>query len=391
MRTIVSRGYDSYGDNPGSSISSIQTPAALIDIDKFRSNCGRMLDHVHALGSRLRPHMKTLKSIEAARLAVDPQHAGIAVATLNEASYFIGQGISDVCCAVCLAPEKLASAARLTETGARFSFFCDSVELAKAAAEYGAPFAVWIEVDSGEHRTGIEPDDPELLELAAIIRDGRNTTLMGVATHAGQSYSCRSAERLRAIAEHERLAAAGAADRLRAAGFEVRNVSVGSTPTSVHATCATGITEFRAGVYMAGDLVQVTLGSLELDQVAFSVLGTVISRRISRRQIVLDTGGLALSKDRGNTATSQHYGYGLVTNLAGRRVFGDLIVVDVHQEHGEIRNVPLDVFEQLPIGSKVRILPNHVCMTAAMYDRLHVVDSNAQSVITSWSRTNGWL
>jgi D-serine deaminase-like pyridoxal phosphate-dependent protein len=371
-------------------LGDVQTPAAIINRDAFERNCARMLDHVHSLQSRLRPHMKTLKSAEAAAFALDPRHGGIAVSTLNEARYFSERGFSDVCCAVCLPPEKLGSAARLIDSGARLSFFVDSPEIARAAAAHGAAFGIWIEIDSGEHRTGVQPDSPALLEIASATVAGRNTTLVGVATHAGHSYVCRSIAEIRAVAEQERVAVTSAAERVRRAGFSVPNVSMGSTPTTMHAASAAGITEFRAGVYMAGDLVQSALGSLELDDIAFSVLATVISARSDRRKIVLNAGGLALSKDRGTKGTNHDYGYGLITDVFGRRVFGELTISEVYQEHGEVHDVPQSVFDRLRVGSKVRILPNHVCMTAAMYDKLMVVDDDAQSVRAVWNRTNGW-
>jgi D-serine deaminase-like pyridoxal phosphate-dependent protein len=374
----------------GQPLRHVQTPAALMDLEKLKRNCMRMREHVGALGCRLRPHMKTLKCVEAAGVALDPLHGGIAVSTLNEARYFSERGLSDICCAVCLPPEKFGAAARLAESGTRLSFFVDDPEVARAAADHGGPFAIWIEIDSGEHRTGVEPDAPALLEIASAIQAGRHTTLMGIATHAGHSYACRSVADICAVAEQERVAAVDAASRLRQAGFSVPNVSVGSTPTTIHASSAAGITEFRAGVYMAGDLVQSTLNSLGLDDIAFSVLATVISTRRHRRQIVLDAGGLALSKDRGTRDTARDYGYGLITDVFARRVFGELAISEVHQEHGEVHNVPQSVFDQLGVGSKVRILPNHVCMTAAMYDRLLVVDGKAQTVKTVWGRTNGW-
>ena len=374
----------------GHALGDIQTPAALLDREKLTRNCARMREHVHALGSRLRPHMKTLKSVDAAKIALDPLHGGIAVSTLNEARYFGERGFSDVCCAICLPPEKFDAAVRLTESGARLNFFVDDPKVALAAADHGGTFEIWIEIDSGEHRTGIKPDDPALLEIASTIQAGHHTTLMGVATHAGHSYACRTIADIRAVAEQERVAVVDAASRLRNAGFSVPNVSVGSTPTAIHAVSAAGITEFRAGVYMAGDLVQSTLGSLKFDDIAFSVLATVISTRRDRRQIVLDAGGLALSKDRGTKEMTHDYGYGLITNLSAKCVFGELTISEVHQEHGEVHNVPQSVFDQLHVGSKVRILPNHVCMTAAMYDRLLVVDDDAQIVQAVWSRTNGW-
>jgi D-serine deaminase-like pyridoxal phosphate-dependent protein len=374
----------------GQALADIQTPAALIDPQRLKRNTARMHAVVRVLGSRLRPHMKTLKSAEAAEIALDPLHRGIAVSTLNEARYFSERGFSDICCAICLTPQKFSLAAQLAETGTRLSFFADNPYVVRAMADHGGTFEIWIEIDSGEHRTGIEPESPALLEIAHAIRAGRNTTLMGVATHAGHSYACRSVADIRRVAEQERQAAVTAAERLRQAGFAVPNVSVGSTPTTIHAASAAGITEFRAGVYMAGDLVQSSLGSLELDDIAFSVLATVISAHRERRQIVLDAGALALSKDRGTRDTVHDYGYGLVTDLSGRCVFGELTIAEVYQEHGEVHNVPQSIFDRLAVGTRVRILPNHVCMTAAMYDELLVVDCDTQSVQAVWERTNGW-
>ncbi|HEX3995257.1 MAG TPA: alanine racemase [Acetobacteraceae bacterium] len=374
-------------------ILGLQTPAALLEATRFELNCADMLARVRKLGTRLRPHMKTLKSIEAARVAIDPQHGGIAVATLNEARYFIGNGIRDVCYAVCPSPDKLHAIAELAATGC--SFFIDTIELAQRltgheAPLHGAPFRVWIEVDCGEHRTGIEPDDAALVEVARLVEGCPHTELVGVATHAGQSYRCRSIDEIKTVARQERVAACEAAQRLRDAGFDIPQVSIGSSPTAVWTDSTAGITELRAGVYMAGDLVQSVLGTLPLDRVAFSVLATVTSVHPKQHRVIIDAGGLALSKDRGTSATVRDYGYGLVLDAHGNPAYGELTVTDVHQEHGEILRVPDDVMEKLSLGTKVRVIPNHVCMTAAMYDRLNVVDSSAGVVTALWKRTNGW-
>jgi D-serine deaminase-like pyridoxal phosphate-dependent protein len=141
---------------------------------------------------------------------------------------------------------------------------------------------------------------------------------------------------------------------------------------------------------MAGDLFQVALGSLRLEEVAVTVLSTVISHKPALNQIVVDAGALALSKDRSTAAgPGPDMGYGLVLDLLGHRLASDLTIIDVHQEHGEIRSNSRIPFEHLPIGSKVRILPNHVCMTAAMYERYLVVDGSG-AVEDVWERTNGW-
>jgi D-serine deaminase-like pyridoxal phosphate-dependent protein len=193
-----------------------------------------------------------------------------------------------------------------------------------------------------------------------------------------------------AVAEQERLKVVAAAERLRDAGYEVPGVSAGSTPTAVHATSGEGLTEFRAGVYMAGDLFQAGIESQTQDEIAVSVLATVISHKREHNQIVIDAGGLALSKDRSTSALKGgDLGYGLVVDLEGKPAFGRMIVAGVHQEHGEIQGEAPLPFDRLPLGTKVRILPNHACMTAAAYDRFLVVDGGTE-VSDTWHRINGW-
>lgn len=374
------------------SLADIATPALHLDRERLIRNARRMTERAHRLGVGLRPHMKTLKSIDAARISVDPGHGGIAAATLNEVEYFAGHGITDIQLAVCLPPTKFARAAGIFKRAPGFSFFIDSADVARAAAEFsratGTPFRVWIEIESGGKRTGVAPDDPQLLAIAGALAG--DVHLAGVATHAGQSYGDHSIEQIAAIAEQERAAVVAAADRLRVAGFQVPGVSAGSTPTAMHARSAAGLTEWRAGVYMAGDLYQVGIGSMSPDDIALSVVATVISHRRERRQIVIDAGGLALSKDRSTARLAgRDAGFGRVTDLYGRPAYGPLNVRDVHQEHGEIHDVTDLQFDALPIGARVRVLPNHACMTAAMYGEYLVTDGGLD-ISARWPRTNGW-
>jgi D-serine deaminase-like pyridoxal phosphate-dependent protein len=344
-----------------------------------------MLNRVRDLGVKLRPHMKTLKSIDAARLAIDPSHGGITVATLDEASYFADAGIEDIFYAVCITPDKLGRAAEIASRARDLSLLVDDLATAQAIDAFGRAnnrwFRVWIELDCGEHRTGLELGDPMLPALAKFCDQSPAIELVGVATHAGHSYRCRTIEDIELVAEHERITAVRAAGMIRALGIACPGVSIGSTPTALHAKTADGVTEIRAGVYMAGDLFQASIHSCTQDEIALSVLASVISRKPNRTFV--DAGGLALSKDR-STARSQDRGYGLVVDVNGGTL-GELLIADVHQEHGEVRGEQLD---RLQLGSKVRILPNHVCMTAAAYDRLYVVDDDR--VVDCWTRTNGW-
>jgi D-serine deaminase-like pyridoxal phosphate-dependent protein len=374
-------------------LSDLPTPALVLDRARLAANCRRMLERCRALGVKLRPHMKTLKAAEAAGLAVDPGHGGVAASTLNEAAYWAAQGYADIQYAVCLTPEKFGRAARILEDAPRFSVFIDSLEVAQELLTYartnGAPFRVWVEIDCGGRRTGVSPGGPELLDIARTLAQGP-LVFEGVATHAGQSYADVPVAAIADIAEQERAAVVRAAERIEAIGVPVPGRSAGSTPTALHARSAEGLTEYRAGVYMAGDLFQAGIGSVDLDDIAVSVLATVISRDAASGRIVLDAGGLALSKDRSTRALGgRDRGYGLVCDLEGRPRWGDLVVDDVHQEHGVIEAAPPEAFEALPIGARVRILPNHACMTAAAYDRYQVVDG-ATGVVAEWGRTNGW-
>lgn len=374
-------------------LADAATPALVLDRSRLERNCIRMRERCHGLGVRLRPHMKTLKSIDAARIAIDPSFGGIAVSTLREAEYFAAGGIEDIQLAVCLTPEKLPRAATVARSIPSFSFFLDSVFMASATVEYatatGAPLRVWIEIDSGEHRTGLEPYDPQLIEIARVMADSP-VLLEGVATHGGHSYRERDPQRIAMVAEQERDQVARAAATLRAAGFGVPGVSAGSTPTAVHARSGAGLTELRAGVYMAGDLFQAGIGSIDRDDIALSVLATVISHKPDRNQIVVDAGGLALSKDRSTAAISGgDLGYGLLLDVEGKPSFGRLLVGGVHQEHGEVDGPDPLPFDRLPIGAKVRILPNHVCMTAGAYDHLLVVDEGLE-ITATWDKAFGW-
>jgi len=177
-----------------------------------------------------------------------------------------------------------------------------------------------------------------------------------------------------------------AAERLRAAGHVVPIVSMGSSPTALHARRLAGITEVRAGVYMFGDLFQAEIGTHGMDDIALTVLASVIGRRPG--QLLVDAGALALSKDRSTEAAPKDYGFGLVLDLDGKPGHGDAIVRRAYQEHGVVESDPRCPLD-LPIGAKLRIAPNHTCMTAAAHDRYHVVEGGDE-VVAIWSRVNGW-
>jgi D-serine deaminase-like pyridoxal phosphate-dependent protein len=188
------------------------------------------------------------------------------------------------------------------------------------------------------------------------------------------------------IAEAERAAVVLAAERLRDAGYPVPIVSMGSSPTVRHARHFEGVTELRAGVYMFGDLFQAGIGTHDIGSIALTVLTSVIGRRPGR--LLVDAGGLALSKDRSTADGPKDYGFGLVLDLAGKCSHGDAVVRRAYQEHGVVEIDPAHPID-LPVGTKLRIAPNHVCMTAAAHDRYFVVDGTDE-IVAVWPRVNGW-
>ena len=373
-------------------LPDLLTPCLVLDRGIMKANIRRMADRAASLGVALRPHLKTCKSVEIAELIVPDRH-GITVSTLQEAEYFARAGFSDIMYAVSIVPKKLQKIVSMNARGAAVQIILDhpdSVQaVEKAAANLAAKLEVWIEIDVDGHRAGLEPDDPTLLEVAYLIQESERLSLKGVMTHAGESYECQTMEELERHAELERRRCVRAAETLREKGIECPGVSVGSTPTALAAASLEGVTELRAGVYVFFDLFQAGLGVCEVDDIALSVLTTVISHKTSHRRLIVDAGGLALSKDRGTAGQALDYGYGAVADAKSGRAIPGLKVTAANQEHGIIELPDGLDFEQFPLGSQLRILPNHACMTAAAHDHYFLVNGD-ERVLERWERCNGW-
>ncbi|MGH7124667.1 MAG: alanine racemase [Stellaceae bacterium] len=370
-------------------LEELATPCLLLDRAKLARNLAIMAGAVRRHGVALRPHMKTAKSAAVARLATAGQAGGITVSTLAEAEYFAREGFRDILYAVGIVPAKLDRATALRRAGLDLTLVTDDPDTASALVAHaratGATHRVLVEVDCGEHRGGMAPESDTLLAVGRAL----GPHCAGVMTHAGHSYNCRSIAEVEAVAEAERAAAVTAAERLRGIGLATPVISVGSTPTALHARDLAGVTETRPGVYMFQDLFQVQIGSGAPEGMAVTVLASVIHRRSSENRVVIDAGGMALSKDRSTASAPRDYGFGLVLDAKGRQSFGDAIVERANQEHGVVTAPTPLPFDRLSVGTLVRVAPNHVCMTAAAYDRYHVVDDEG-AVIDVWDRVNGW-
>jgi D-serine deaminase-like pyridoxal phosphate-dependent protein len=378
----------------GDALGTIETPALILDITKVDRNIDRLRRRLAGLDVGFRPHVKTAKSIDVARRLFSQGQGPITVSTLAEADYFANAGFTDITYAVGLAPEKIARARALVARGVDLSVLIDSAEQARALTDAaqagGAMPAVLIEIDCDGHRGGLLPEDPATLEIADILRAGA-VDLRGVLTHAGESYSARGGVGLPEAAEGERAAAVAAAELLRRNGHAVPVVSVGSTPTAHFARNLDGVTEVRAGVFMFFDLVMHGIGVCAIDDIALSVLATVIGHRPEKGWILIDAGWMALSRDRGTQRHPIDQGYGLVCDIDGDP-WPDLIVDDASQEHGIVKVRPgsAATLPDLPIGSRVRILPNHACATGAQHESYQVVESGSRAIAATWPRMRGW-
>ena len=227
-------------------LQALDTPAAIIDHARMQANVRRLQRRMDALGVGFRPHVKTSKCTPVALAQLAAGARGITVSTLKEARHFFAAGVTDILYAVGISPDKLPQALALREAGCELKIITDNALTAQTIVDFCQAHAcsleVWIEIDCDGHRSGLRPDDPQLLEVGRRLAAGP-ARLGGVLTHAGSSYACRTPTALAAIAEQERAACVQAAARLRAAGLPCANVSIGSTPTALGAEALDGVTE----------------------------------------------------------------------------------------------------------------------------------------------------
>ncbi|WP_459614697.1 alanine racemase [Bordetella sp. 2513F-2] len=379
------------------SLTALETPALVLDAGRMQANADMMLARAAGLGVTLRPHVKTAKCPEVALAACGGRPGPITVSTLKEAERFYAAGHRDILYAVGIAPGKLPHAARLRRAGCDLKLVLDNEAQARAVVQARATEAVdlpcLLEIDTDGHRSGLQPDDARLVAIADLLRRG-GVSVAGVLTHAGESYRCASLADIAAMAERERAGCVAAAGQLRAAGHPCPIVSVGSTPTARYARSLEGVTELRAGVYIFFDLVMAGIGVCTLDEIALSVLVTVLGHQPERGWILTDGGWMALSRDRGTASQAVDQGYGLVCDLSGQPIAG-LRMTDANQEHGILAYgpdgaPPADLERAFPVGTLLRILPNHACATAAQHAAYHVVRGGSTHVDAVWARFGGW-
>ena len=364
-------------------LNEIETPAVVVDRERLLANLARVRDLATVHGVRLRPHVKTHKCLEIARLQLAQGAIGVTASKVDEALVFIENGVQSVTVAYPLVDarkvRRLLTVAARHGTDLRVTI--DSrlgVEiLSQSANELGASVGVFLEVDVGLHRCGIDEHAPQLLKLAQLIRSSGALRFRGLLSHAGQAYAARDRAAVQAVAADECAILQRVRRTLENAGIEVAEVSVGSTPTVLASSHYDGITEIRPGNYVFMDRTPVRLGLAPLEQVALTVLTTVVSR--NDEYLITDAGSKVLSSDLGAHGSAGAGGFGLAFPIDDARMESSgLNVAKLSEEHGFVQRGTADV----AIGGKLRIVPNHACPVVNLADELVVVSDN--QLIDRW-------
>jgi D-serine deaminase-like pyridoxal phosphate-dependent protein len=343
------------------SIHDLETPAVLIDLDRLERNIAQMSTRARESGVLLRPHAKTHKVPEVGWMQMKAGAVGLSFAKTSEAEVFARHGFPNLFIAYpVVSPskaERLVALSRRTTLTVGMDSLVGAEVLGAAAARVGATLRVSMKVDCGYHRVGVAPE--VAVDIGTRMASIKGLSLVGVFTHAGQSYGRSERTQIEADGAQEAATVAVAADGLRKAGVPIETVSVGSTPTSRYGFAHPGINEARPGNYVYLDRTQIALGTCGLEECSMSILATVVSRPADDR-VVLDSGSKTLSSDHRRPTPD---GFGLILGT-------DTRLVSLSEEHGVGTIAKGDSFK---IGERVRVLPNHACVVSNLHNRVYGV------------------
>lgn len=346
----------------------IDTPALLIEKSILERNIISMQKLMNKHKVKLRPHIKTHKSPLLAKMQLNAGAVGIACAKISEAFIFADAGIKDIQIAnIIVGERKFENLTNLQRKVVKLSTCVDTVENAKLLADFFENkkqiIDVLIIIDSGYHRCGME-DYKQIFKLAQYIKQRKSLNLLGITTHAGQSYSSSTESERLNIAKHEGSLMVHYANKLRKDGLEIQDVIVGSNPTARESCKIKGITEIRTGNYIFNDMIQVSLGTVSLKSCAMSVLTQVISTP-SKSRVIIDAGSKTFSSDRGAHGNENINGFGFINGK-------NAVIERLSEEHGIIKHNN----ENFRVGERLRIIPNHACTTTNMFEKAYLVDKN---------------
>ncbi|MFN8511291.1 MAG: alanine racemase [Thermomicrobiales bacterium] len=341
-------------------VGELDTPALVVDLDQLERNIAEMAERVHAAGSRVRPHTKTHKTPEVARLQLRHGAAGITVAKLGEAEVMADAGVDDILIANELIGEqkarRLAQLARRITVRSCVDSLAGARMLSDVAVDSGVRFEVLLDVNTGLNRSGVLPD--EAAALGATIGALPGIALVGVFSYAGAAPGAPDPTARRDWGVREGELAVGVALELRAKGFAAEIVSVGGTSASIFAAGVDGVTEVRPGTYVFNDAGYSRLGIGSLDQCALRIRSRVISRPAPDRAVI-DAGSKVLTTEK-RIIGNEDPGFGFIEALPGTRI------TNLWEEHGVLKLD--DEGRQLAVGDVIEIIPNHVCPTINLAD-----------------------
>lgn len=351
-------------------ISSLRTPAVLIDRKKALHNIQEMQAAATVTGLRLRPHTKTHKSPLVGQWQIDHGAVGICCAKLGEAEVFADAGFKDIRLPYPINPANADRVIALLDR-TRLSFIVDHHVVAKQWSECmtraGKSVDVLVKIDVGFHRCGIDPDTRDVLPMIKDVAALPGLRLKGLLSHAGQTYHAHSEDELRIMAQAEAQTMGDIAERCKKNGVPIEEVSAGATPPARFSIRCKEFTEYRPGNYVYFDRTQVALGAAAFDDCALTVLATVVSKPAKDR-IIFDSGSKTLTNDgaRGFTPAP---GFGVVVG------HDNLLIERLSEEHATVKVT--DGSTSLEPGDRVRIIPNHSCVVSNLVDQAWIVDGDA--------------
>ena len=356
-------------------LNDLPTPQILIDHQRARRNIERVQGLANAAGQSLRPHSKTHKSPIVAKWQLDRGAVGICCAKLGEAEVMADAGIPNIRLPYPINPWNAPRLLALMERAA-ISIIVDHIDVAAgwstAMQAAGRTLDVLVKVDVGFHRCGIDPA-ANALAFVQRIAAMKGLRLVGLLSHAGQSYHATSADDLAAIAAAEAASLTALREAALRSGIALNEISVGATPTLRFSAGQPGVTELRPGNYVYFDRTQVALGAATLDDCALTVLATVVTKHDGR--IILDCGSKTLTND-GARGITKAAGFGAVLVGDGespRRTDAALLVERLSEEHA---TVAVTGTTALKPGDRVRVVPNHSCVVSNLVDTVQLVDGD---------------
>ncbi len=347
-----------------SPVAEIDTPALLVDRSRLEANILRFATMAAQAGVKLRPHIKTHKTLEIAELQLKAGAAGLTCAKLGEAEVYIEGGINDIFIAYPIIGREKARRAAQLASRCQLIVGVESAlgvqQLSEAASEIGITLAVRLELDSGLKRTGVAPEGAE--KLCRLILAAPGLRLDGIFTFRGTSFQGAPTKDIDELGRLEGEWMVAQAEHLRAVGIPIEAISVGSTPTSTSAARVPGVTEVRPGTYVFFDRMTTRAGISTFGEIALTILATVVGRP-EADIAVIDAGSKTFCGDI-IPANADLEGYGsTVDGQSG-------IVERMSEEHGIVRLTP--GFSPA-IGDKIAFFPNHVCTSVNLSDEILVI------------------